>query len=115
MNFGFTENQEENEEMKFLPVGKIIFIKFLYVVISSLTSIDLNIFNLFLQYLLHFVQINLKKFKRPKPRKDRLGSHKVSLISKKAVVTNTRTLPFSNKLFPCKSLTDQSVEKTNFL
>jgi hypothetical protein len=66
MNFGFTENQEENEEMKFLPVGKIIFINFVYVVISSVTSIDLYIFNLFLQYILLFCS-KKKNFKRPKP------------------------------------------------
>ncbi len=60
MNFGFTENQEENEEMKFLPVGKIIFIKFVYVVISSVTS-DLYIFNLFLQYILLFCSNKFKK------------------------------------------------------
>ncbi len=59
MNFGFTENQEENEEMKFLPVGKIIYIKFVYVVIS--VSIDLYILNLFLQYILLFCSNELKK------------------------------------------------------
>jgi hypothetical protein len=61
MNFGFTENQEENEEMKFLPVGKIIYIKFVYVVISSITSIDLYILNLFLQYILLFCSNKFKK------------------------------------------------------
>jgi hypothetical protein len=64
MNFGFTENQEENEEMKFLPVGKIIFIKFVYVVISSITSIDLYIFNLFYNTYYFFVQTNKTKFKK---------------------------------------------------